>query len=70
MQTKTQSLIESCTNVSIGYAVAVLSQLAIYPLFDVHLSLGDNLIMGLYFTLVSLVRGYFVRRWFNRRSKS
>lgn len=70
MQTKTQSLIESCTNVSIGYAVAVLSQLAIYPLFDVHLSLGDNLIMGLYFTLVSLVRGYFVRRWFDRRSKS
>jgi len=68
MQTKLQSLIESGINVLIGYIVAVLSQLAIYPLFDVNLSLGDNLIMGLYFTLVSLVRGYFVRRWFNRRS--
>lgn len=68
MQTKLQSLIESGINVLIGYIVAVISQLAIYPLFDVHLSLGDNLIMGLYFTLVSLVRAYFVRRWFNRRS--
>ena len=68
MQTKTQSLIESGINVVIGYVVAVLSQLAIYPLFDVNLSLGDNLVMGLYFTLVSLIRGYFVRRWFNNKS--
>lgn len=58
MQSKRQSLIESCVNVVIGYIVAVLSQLAIYPLFDVNLSLGDNLVMGLYFTLVSLIRGY------------
>ena len=68
MQTKLQSLIESGINVLIGYLVAVISQLAIYPLFDVNLSLGDNLIMGLYFTLVSLVRAYFVRRSFNKRS--
>ena len=33
MQTKKQSLIESITNVLIGYIVAVISNAAILPLF-------------------------------------
>lgn len=67
MQSKTQSLIESCINVFIGYIVAVASQFVIYPLFDISVSVEENLAIGLYFTMVSLVRGYFVRRWFNSK---
>lgn len=67
MQSKTQSLIESFINVFIGYIVAVASQFIIYPLFDISVSVEENLVIGLYFTLVSLVRGYFVRRWFNSK---
>ena len=67
MQTKRQSLIESIANITIGYAVAIVSQLALYPLFDIDMPLGDNLLIGACFTLISLVRSYMVRRWFNRR---
>ena len=67
MQTKTQSLIESITNIAIGYSVAVVSQLAVFPLFNINVTIQDNLMIGLYFTAISLVRSYVVRRYFNKR---
>ena len=44
-------------NVLIGYVVAVASQFVVYPLFDISVSVQENLVIGLYFTIVSLVRG-------------
>jgi len=70
MQTRTHSLIESITNVGIGYSVAVLSQIAIFPLFDIHVSISDNLMIGAWFTVISILRSYAVRRWFTRRTES
>ena len=68
MQTRKQSLVESLTNVAVGYIVAVLSQLAVFPLFGITVSISDNLLIGLYFTVISLVRGYLIRRYFNNRN--
>jgi hypothetical protein len=59
------SAIESCANVAVGYGVALASQLAIFPLCDIHIPLFDNLTIGAWFTAISLVRSYVVRRWFN-----
>ena len=70
MQTKYQSLIESLTNILIGYLTALLSQVLIFPLFDIYVSLQDNLLIGLYFTIISLIRSYLVRRYFNKRDDS
>lgn len=67
MQSKTQSLIESVFNVVIGYVVALFSQLAIFPLFDIHIPLTDNLLIGAFFTIVSIIRSYVIRRLFNRK---
>jgi len=67
MQTKTQSLIESIANVAIGYGVAVVSQIVIFPIVGVEASVSQNLTIGLYFTAISLVRSYVVRRAFNRK---
>jgi len=67
-QSRLQSMVESMANVAIGYAVAVASQLAIFPLFGVRLALTDNLLIGAYFTIISLARSYIVRRCFNRRT--
>ena len=53
MQSKLNSFIESLTNILIGYITALLSQLAIFPLFDINIPLSDNLLIGLYFTLIS-----------------
>lgn len=69
MQTRTHSLIESCTNVLVGYLVAVGSQIAIFPMFGVHLPVGDNFLIGLWFTAISIVRSYAIRRVFTRRTK-
>ena len=66
-QSKLQSLIESFMNILIGYFVALASQLLIFPWFGVHLPLHDNLLIGFWFTLVSLARSYAIRRWFNQR---
>ncbi len=69
MQTKKQSLLESITNIAIGYITALVSQLLLFPLFDIDISFGDNLLMGAYFTIISLVRSYVIRRWFNRKNQ-
>jgi len=65
MQTKTQSLIETCINTAIGYLISLLAQLAIFPLFGIHVPLHSNLMIGAAFTVVSIVRGFFIRRFFN-----
>ena len=69
MQTKKQSLIESVVNILIGYFTAVFSQLLIFPLFDINIPIQDNLLIGLYFTLISLARSYLIRRYFNKFSR-
>lgn len=66
-QTKLGSLVETLINTLIGYFVALGSQLLIFPLFGIHLPLSDNLLIGLYFTVISVIRGYVVRRYFNKR---
>lgn len=65
-QSKKHSAIEAFSNVVIGYAVAVISQIIIFPFFDIHVSLEENIIIGIFFTVISLVRSYFIRRLFNR----
>jgi len=66
MQTKKMSLVETCCNIAIGYVVAILSQIAIFPLFGINIPISDNLMIGLWFTIISLFRGYVLRRVFNR----
>ena len=65
MQSKKMSLIETVLSVLIGYIVALLSQIVVFPLFDIKVSLIDNLLMGLLFTVISIIRGYYIRRLFN-----
>lgn len=65
-QTRKHSLIESLVNVAVGYGIALASQLLIFPLFGIHISLQDNIVIGLLFTVVSIARSYALRRVFNR----
>ena len=66
-QTKLGSFIESVINIIIGYGVALASQIIIFPLFDIHISLTTNMWIGAWFTVISLARSYIIRRWFNAR---
>jgi hypothetical protein len=64
-QKEKHSLLESLINVAIGYFVAVSAQHVIFPLFGLNVPLSDNLMIGGLFTIVSVVRSYFIRRLFN-----
>lgn len=66
MQSRTNSLIESATNILIGYWCAVLTQIIVFPIMGIDISLNKNLMIGLVFTLISLLRSYVIRRAFNR----
>ncbi|QYX58074.1 hypothetical protein K1T73_06800 [Roseovarius sp. SCSIO 43702] len=63
-QSRLMSLVESVANVIVGYGVAVLTQILIFPLFGLHTTLAQNLQMGGVFTLVSIARSFALRRVF------
>lgn len=65
MQTRLMSMVETITNVAIGLIVSFLSQVVIFKYYDIHISLAQNLELTLYFTVVSIIRSYVLRRFFN-----
>ena len=65
-QSRRLSLVEAITNVAVGYVLAVVTQILVFPWFGIHPSLGENLAIGSIFTGISLVRSYALRRLFER----
>lgn len=63
-QTRHASLAESLLNVAIGYGVALLSQIIVFPWFGIHVSVSANVAIGGVFTIISVVRSFAVRRLF------
>ena len=63
-QSRRMSLVESIANVVVGFGIAVLTQIAVFPIFGLHVSLADNLFIGLVFTFVSIARSFALRRMF------
>jgi hypothetical protein len=66
MQSKKLSIIESVTQTVIGLGISFCIQIVIYPLMDIPVTIKQNIIITIVFFLASLIRGYFVRRYFNR----
>ena len=63
-QSRRMSLLESLANVTVGYGLAVATQIAVFPLFGLQTSLADNLGLGAIFTGASIARSYVLRRTF------
>ena len=63
-QSRLMSLVESLANVLVGYSVAVATQMLVFPLFGIAVSITENLLIGSIFTAVSIVRSYALRRGF------
>lgn len=66
MQTRLGSFVESCINVMIGFWINFFANLVILPMIGFHITVSQNLFIGLLYTLVSVARSYAIRRWFNR----
>ncbi len=69
MQTRTESVIEVWVNILSGMAISFLLGLLVYPLYGFQVTPMQNGSIVLIFTGVSMVRSYFWRRLFNRRTE-
>jgi hypothetical protein len=63
-QSRRMSLIETVTNVAVGYVLAVATQIIVFPWFGLRPSIGQNLALGGVFVGISLLRSYALRRLF------
>lgn len=55
---------ESASNVAVGLIVSCVANAFVFPAFGFHLTVGDNLLISVIYTAISLVRSYCMRRYF------
>jgi hypothetical protein len=67
-QTKKQSFTESVTNTAIGFIVSLASSFVLFPLVGFKTNAGINIVVTLYFTAISIIRSYVIRRYFNKKT--
>jgi len=65
-QTKQQSLIESASGTIIDLIFSFIIQIIMYPILEIPVSINQSLLLTSVFFIASIVRGYFVRRLFNK----
>lgn len=65
-QTRKGPLAEALINVAIGYGINLTANALLFPLFGWHISLKQNVMLGVFYTVISIVRSYCIRRWFNK----
>lgn len=64
-QSRLGSLSETIISIAIGFVVSVIITDTVMPLYGHQVSLTDNFQITAIFTAASILRGYFVRRFFN-----
>ncbi|TVZ55622.1 hypothetical protein OD91_0877 [Lutibacter sp. Hel_I_33_5] len=67
MQTKKQSFLESLTNTLVGFVISFAATFVIFPLMGMQGSVAKNFLITVFFTVVSILRGYVIRRYFNSK---
>ena len=66
-QTKLESFFEASLNVAIGFGVSLLANMFILPLYGVHVPISVDIYITLWFTVISLLRSYLIRRYMNKK---
>lgn len=64
-QSRLESLIEVLLGTAIGFVISYSAGPLVYMYLDKPYSYTGNLVITLGFTILSIARGYIVRRWFN-----
>lgn len=67
-QSKTHSAYESAMNLAVGMVISFGAQLFIFPALGIVVTLGENVVILVFFTVISFFRSYFIRRFWNRKS--
>ena len=66
-QSRLHSLLEAVVNTAIGLVIAMLATAAICWFHDIPMLLENNFKITAWMTALSVVRGYAIRRYFNRK---
>lgn len=64
-QLKRHSLLEAFIGTAIGFGVSWLANMLVLPLFGFSVTASAAAWIGVIFTIVSVIRSYYVRRLFN-----
>jgi len=64
-QTQLGSFVEAWANIAIGFTINWSANMLILPLFGFKVTGAQAFGIGVFFTVISLVRSYVLRRWFN-----
>ena len=65
-QSKLSSMIEVAFNIAIGFTINFIANMWILPAYGFDtLTWKVNLQLGIVYTVISVIRSYVVRRWFN-----
>jgi hypothetical protein len=65
-QTRIESLIEQCASTATGFAVSLAFwTLVVVPVWRLPVTMGQNVVITICFTVLSVARGYVWRRFFN-----
>tara|TARA_B000000475_G_scaffold63467_1_gene50685 strand:- start:218 stop:415 length:198 start_codon:yes stop_codon:yes gene_type:complete len=60
-------VLESVIDVGSGYFLSIAIMLIVFPLFDLHPTIFENLQIALIFMVVSMTRSALWRRFFRKR---
>ena len=58
------SLVESIIQVFTGWGGAIITQLIVYPIMGIDVSIMQNINLSLIFIVVGFIKQYYVRRLF------
>jgi hypothetical protein len=67
-QSRLDSFIEAWMNVFIGFSINFVGNMLILPMFGFNITAGKAFGIGLVFTVISVARSYFIRRFFNGKA--
>lgn len=65
-QSRSASAFETLTSTVTGFILSVALQRALFPVMGHDFAFRENMVVASVFTAVSILRGYVVRRTFNR----
>lgn len=68
-QSRLHSFIEAWASTVIGFVMSMVLSAVVFPAFGHAFTLMQNFWITLIFTVASIIRGYGVRRLFNRGHK-
>lgn len=67
MQTRIESFVETLVNTAVAFLISMTVNAVVFPMYGFHATASQNAQIVLIFTVVSVVRNYIIRRFFNHR---